>query len=385
MTTLHTLNRDALAARASEFVRLESGLPGDDWTDEHFLGELPQKWQLSGVALDANDAVAGYAIASAPEPCRAHLHRIVVAPDKRGGGVGQDLMAELVARAQALGLRQLSLKVHAANAGAIRFYQRLGFALESDVSGDYRWMSVALTKRRIVACHQPNFLPWAGYFSKLVHSDAFVILDDVQMPTGRSYVSRTRIADANGGRWLTVPVTRASEARICDVQLANDPKWRGKHLGSLRQVFAKAPYKADVFDLLEPAYAAGHTRLVQFNLDLFARVAAYFGLRREVVLASTFNVKTTSDERLLDLVCHVGGQVYLSGKGGQNYQSEDTYASRGVALDVREYKPLPYARGTQAFEPGLSIIDLIAWCGPQAISLLAYPPPEPAAGSSAST
>ena len=34
----------------------------------------------------------------------------------------------------------------------------------------------------LVACHQPNFLPWLGFFAKLARSDRFVLLDDVQFP-----------------------------------------------------------------------------------------------------------------------------------------------------------------------------------------------------------
>ena len=35
---------------------------------------------------------------------------------------------------------------------------------------------------RVVAVHQPNYVPWPGYFHKLAHADVFVYLDSVQYP-----------------------------------------------------------------------------------------------------------------------------------------------------------------------------------------------------------
>ena len=50
--------------------------------------------------------------------------------------------------------------------------------------------------------HQPNYAPWCGYFAKLLSCESFIFFDDVQLPQGRSYVSRAKIAKGltvNGG------------------------------------------------------------------------------------------------------------------------------------------------------------------------------------------
>ena len=38
---------------------------------------------------------------------------------------------------------------------------------------------------KIVSIHQPNYLPWTGFFNKIASSDIFVIFDDVQFPRGK--------------------------------------------------------------------------------------------------------------------------------------------------------------------------------------------------------
>ena len=45
---------------------------------------------------------------------------------------------------------------------------------------------------KTVAIHQPNYLPWAGYFYKMLVCDDFIFLDDVVMAT-RSLSNRNRL------------------------------------------------------------------------------------------------------------------------------------------------------------------------------------------------
>jgi ribosomal protein S18 acetylase RimI-like enzyme len=55
-----------------------------------------------------------------------HLPDLVVAPAARGRGVAGALLAEALGWAQAIGYRHVTLHVHAANAGAARFWQGRG-------------------------------------------------------------------------------------------------------------------------------------------------------------------------------------------------------------------------------------------------------------------
>src|SRR6266576_4512006 len=56
-----------------------------------------------------------------------------------------------------------------------------------------------------VAIHQPNYIPWLGYFFKIAHANKFVFLDRVVYPGG-SLVNRNSIKTAQGPALLTIPV-----------------------------------------------------------------------------------------------------------------------------------------------------------------------------------
>ena len=221
-----------------------------------------------------------------------------------------------------------------------------------------------------VAIHQPNFLPWCGWFAKLDACDVFILLDDAQMSKG-SYVSRTRIRSKDGEHWLTVPTRVHDAPRIADVEIAAG-NWTKKHLATLQQTYAKAPFVDQVMRILEPIYAAAGTNLSDFNRRLIGAVAAYLGIDKPMHLSSSFDVRAASDDRLIELIRKVGGTQYISGRGGSNYQDPAKFAAAGIELDVRVYSPVPYEGPRFPFMPGLSIVDALFVRGKGARELLRY-------------
>jgi ribosomal protein S18 acetylase RimI-like enzyme len=57
---------------------------------------------------------------------------IAVVPSRRGQGIGDALLTDLLERARAAGYAALSLSVDAVNAGAIRLYEKHGFERVED-------------------------------------------------------------------------------------------------------------------------------------------------------------------------------------------------------------------------------------------------------------
>lgn len=57
-----------------------------------------------------------------------------------------------------------------------------------------------------VTIHQPEHLPWLGFFHKMAFCDVYVLLDNVQF-TKNNYQNRNRLIDEKGTvYWSTVPV-----------------------------------------------------------------------------------------------------------------------------------------------------------------------------------
>lgn len=231
-----------------------------------------------------------------------------------------------------------------------------------------------MEKNRVMAMHQPNYLPYAGYFYKMGQCDLFVLLDEVQFPRGQSFANRNRVKTHNGTTWLTVPVSIPSGEKgkvpYTDVAFGGD-KWRRKHLRTLQMNYKKAPYYEEVYGLVERELEKAED-FTEMNISLIASIADYLGIgtptARLSELLDDFGEKT---ELIVDICRETGSGAYLSGTGGgKEYNDEEMLAGHGIELRYSDFEHPEYPQQWDGFESHLSVIDLLFNCGPGSRELL---------------
>ena len=120
----------------------------------------------------------------------------------------------------------------------------------------------------IVSIHQPNYIPWIGFFNKILSSDIYVVFDDVQFPRGKDYANRNQIKTNNSKIWLTVPVIGKSDLKPWNQIKINKNGWVNKHLTSIESFYKKAPYFNEYYSEIKNIYLKDHNLLVDLTLDL---------------------------------------------------------------------------------------------------------------------
>jgi hypothetical protein len=222
-----------------------------------------------------------------------------------------------------------------------------------------------------VAVHQPNFVPWCGYFAKMRSADLFILQDDVQFSRG-GYVNRSQVITTKGPNWLTIPVPKGSTGLLINELRFGDQRWSKDHLKALSMSYGKTPHFTEVMSLIEAGFQTPSDTLSAFNMRMIRAIAEYLGIECEFRVSSELKPEGKADDRLVDLMRIVGGTTYVSGAGGQNYQEEGKFEAAGFALDVRTYMPVPYDQGRAEFVPGLSVLDAMFHLGKKASALLIY-------------
>jgi hypothetical protein len=230
----------------------------------------------------------------------------------------------------------------------------------------------AETRVKTAVILQPSYLPWLGYFAQMARSDVFVVYDDVQYDK-HSWRNRNRIKTARGAQWLTVPVAVHGKNKplISDVVIDDKQRWPRKHLESLRQNYSHAPYFSQYITIFEELYAREWTRLIELNHAFLIALCGALGLDREIRFSSELGVPGTSVDRLVGICRAVGADCFYEGAAGRDYIDDSQFTAAGLRIEYQDYRHPEYPQFHGAFEPFLSVVDLLFHCGPRSLEILA--------------
>lgn len=222
----------------------------------------------------------------------------------------------------------------------------------------------------IVAVHQPQYLPWLGYFDKIARADVFVLLDTVQYKKNE-WQNRNRIKTAAGPQWLTVPVLYRFGQQIRDVEINAKERWQHKHRQALISNYRKVPY----WSMLEPFFSEVFSHpwrtIGELNIAVVRGLVEILEIGTPMFVASELPpFPEDPDERLIAITQYFGADTYLAGSGGHNYMDLDKYRHAGITVLFQEYHHPVYNQLFGEFVPYLSVVDLIYNEGPKSLAIL---------------
>jgi len=213
----------------------------------------------------------------------------------------------------------------------------------------------------MIAIHQPNYLPWLGFFDKARMADTFVLLDNVPYTRG-SVINRNRIRTKRGCEWITIPVRHQPGELIRNV-LTVDSRWEKKHWKTLLFNYSRAPCFSDLAPMLHDAYEKRWDKLADLNEALIILLLDYLSLKPRVLRASDLTVQGKSSELLVNICKAVGDREYLSGAGAKGYLDLALFEREGTAVKFQQFASPEYPQLFGKFIPNLSAIDYFFNCG----------------------
>ncbi len=215
----------------------------------------------------------------------------------------------------------------------------------------------------ICSIHQPQTFPWIGYFAKIIQSDTFVILDNVQFKKNE-WQNRNRLKTPNGWQWLTVPVIHNFGQLIGDVKINTTANWQNKHIQTLKTYYSKAPFFKLFFPEIEELYQKQWEYLSDFNISGIKWILDKLNIQTPIKLASGLielqnKQEITPDDRLILITKIMKADIYLSGAGGKNYLNTGIFPENDLQLIFQHFEHPLYRQLHGKFISHLSILDLL--------------------------
>ena len=215
----------------------------------------------------------------------------------------------------------------------------------------------------LVVIHQPDFIPYLGFFHRLLLADVWVVLDHVQI-NRRGWTHRDKIKTQNGMQWLTIPLQSAPrDSSINAILLANDPSWCQAHLNILEASYKKAPFFAEIFPYCKDLYSHQFYNLSDFSLASVLMLLTLFDIDIVLMKSSDMLPETKSNALMAELVVKAGGNRYLSGLGAKAYFDPAPFDEAGVNVIWQQFEHPVYSQLHGAFVPQLTSLDLLFNCG----------------------
>ena len=229
----------------------------------------------------------------------------------------------------------------------------------------------------IVAVHQPQYLPWLGYFDKIDKAEVFCFLDNVQYKKNE-WQNRNRIKSTHGWQWLTAPVLYRFPQKINTVRINNTVNWKKKHLQALITNYGKAPFFDEFFNFFEGLYSKEWEFLADLNIYLVKQFLGMLNIEKKTTArASELQLSDDPTDRLIDICKTLGGDTYLSGRDGTQYMDLARFRESGIRVIVQDFKHPVYLQLFGDFQSHLSIVDLLFNCGPDSLQKIRELNPNP--------
>jgi hypothetical protein len=219
----------------------------------------------------------------------------------------------------------------------------------------------------IIAIHQPEFMPWLGFFDKMMRVENYVVFDHVQFKK-RYFENRNRIKFNDQPMWLSVPVKSKGKylQPINEVETDNSTDWQKKLWESIRHVYSKSPCFGQYGPELKTIIFAGpYLRLIDFNLAIINWLRSVLRIDTPFFFSSQLEVDDFKASDLIREICHrMKADRYLCGPSGKDYLHIDDFKRAGIEIVWQEYEHPAYPQPGNDFIPYMSTIDLVFNCGP---------------------
>jgi hypothetical protein len=216
--------------------------------------------------------------------------------------------------------------------------------------------------KKILSCLQPTYLPWIPFFERIILSDIFIFLDDVEFSKNSNH-NRNYIKSNSQKLLLTVPINHESHIMIKDVKIDNNKNWKKKHWESIKQTYGKLEFFKIFHKDLENIYNKDWEYLSKLNIEIIKLFINLLEIKTEIYTSSNINVKGTSNEKLINLCKYFNADAFIVKRNTEHYHPKNIFLDNKIEFKYFSNTIFEYKQQKNNFIPALSVLDYMSNCG----------------------
>lgn len=190
-----------------------------------------------------------------------------------------------------------------------------------------------------IGVHQPEHLPWIGFFDRIRSVDAFVLLDHVDF-SKNNFQNRNRIKNEKKAtwEWLTIPVSKGENKSIQSVLVKPREIWKRAYLEKIRHNYHRNKQFELILEIVKVSIEQKSDFLVDINTKFIYEVLKYLDIQTPIFKSSQMQLKNSKSAMLVEICKELGGSEYVTGIGATKYLDKEQFSKSDISIVLRDPK-----------------------------------------------
>lgn len=223
-----------------------------------------------------------------------------------------------------------------------------------------------------ICFNQPAFIPWGGFFARLMASDAMILLDNTWLAQGFSFVNRNRLKGPGGELWTTVPLARTHGQRqqIRDLKIHEKEYWGKKWPTTLYHAYGQSIYHQGIIDSLTAILDQKNDDFVGLIYPVLEFMKLSFGIDSPFLFQSDMGIKTRGDQLLMDIAGELKATEIILPYFARRSVDWKRIKKQGINIRFLHYFSPVYPQFWGNYIRNLSALDLLFCMGHESRKVL---------------
>lgn len=188
-----------------------------------------------------------------------------------------------------------------------------------------------------LAIHQPNLMPYLGFWAKAAVVDVVDLALCFQFTSGGadSWTHRCRLGSDSKFEFLTMPIVKVSGFQECG-QVSLKQELVMERFALLKKVHGSSPHWSEFGPavMAKAAESVGRGQsLAELNVALVQHVASVLQMKTVFSMSDERPVGDTPTLRLQNICDRYGADEYVAGGGGRGYMTRSEFKSNLIFCD----------------------------------------------------